>query len=221
MAFNYSAQFLNHAIVCKSAPRLTKYLAAGQGNQADALALYAWNTAISAAFYGPLQALEICLRNAFDRELATHFGAVWWQNAGFLLTSFIATSVQDAIDGLVRENRTVDTPHVIAALSFGFWSGLCGPGKANAHDQHIWRPALHKAFAAGANRKDIFIKLTDIRKLRNRIAHHEPIFMRNLSDDYLNVLSLVTSLYPDILPWVEHHSRVPDILAARPSADKF
>jgi hypothetical protein len=30
----------------------------------ETLQLYVWNTALAAAFYGPLQALEIALRNA-------------------------------------------------------------------------------------------------------------------------------------------------------------
>ena len=47
-----------------SPERIGTYLQAAQEDRAQALRLYTWNTAISAAFYGPLQALEVVLRNA-------------------------------------------------------------------------------------------------------------------------------------------------------------
>ena len=37
-------------------------------------------------------------------------------------------------------------------------------------------------------RKLIYDDLEQIRRLRNRIAHHKPIFTRNLSDDYQKIL---------------------------------
>jgi hypothetical protein len=40
----------------------------------DSLALYVWNTALAAAFYGPLQSLEIALRNALHAELTSICG---------------------------------------------------------------------------------------------------------------------------------------------------
>ena len=39
--------------------RIGTYLQAAQGDRQQALRLYTWNTAICAAFYGPLQAIEI------------------------------------------------------------------------------------------------------------------------------------------------------------------
>jgi len=47
-----------------SAERLGTYLAVTVGDRAGAVGLHAWNTAIGAAFHGPLQVLEVTLRNA-------------------------------------------------------------------------------------------------------------------------------------------------------------
>ena len=44
--------------------------------------LYAWNTAVSAAFYGPLQGLEVALRNAMHRRLAERLGAAGCRRSG-------------------------------------------------------------------------------------------------------------------------------------------
>ena len=39
-----------------------------------------WNTAVCAAVYGPLQALEVELRNAMHRQLAACYGEEWYDN---------------------------------------------------------------------------------------------------------------------------------------------
>jgi hypothetical protein len=73
--FPYSQSTINALGRALSPERLSTYLAAANGDHAAALRLYVWNTEVSAAFYGPLQALEIVVRNAFHRDLAAVYGA--------------------------------------------------------------------------------------------------------------------------------------------------
>ncbi|MCF6275839.1 MAG: hypothetical protein L3J05_08760, partial [Robiginitomaculum sp.] len=63
-----------------SIDRLSTYMAETGGNKPAALRLYAWNTAVSGAFYAALQVLEVAMRNSFHRELATAYGADWYDN---------------------------------------------------------------------------------------------------------------------------------------------
>src|SRR4051812_36645942 len=63
-----------------SPERFATYLAAANGERAEALRLYTWNTALSAAFYGPLQGLEVAVRNAMHRELSVRYGPAWYDN---------------------------------------------------------------------------------------------------------------------------------------------
>ena len=51
-----------------SPERLSTYLTAAGGDRKRALQLYTWNTEMSAAFYGPLQGLEIALARATQRR---------------------------------------------------------------------------------------------------------------------------------------------------------
>ena len=67
---------------CLSADRMSKYLRASQGNLSNALTLYNWNTAVSAAFYGPLKWLEVTLRNSIDHCLAEVYGDAWYSHNG-------------------------------------------------------------------------------------------------------------------------------------------
>ena len=78
--FSWDENILDDLEASFSAERLGTYLKAAGGDRARALHLYTWNTAISAAFYGPLQGLEVALRNAMHRRLTAFYGAAWYDN---------------------------------------------------------------------------------------------------------------------------------------------
>lgn len=78
--FALSEPILDELETALSPERFATYLAATDGDRGRAVRLYTWNTAASAAFYGPLQALEVTLRNGFHRSLAASYGADWYDN---------------------------------------------------------------------------------------------------------------------------------------------
>lgn len=111
---------------------------------------------------------------------------------------------------------------IVATLSFGFWISLLGPGgrtatgrKAN-YEMTLWRPALRAAFAhrAPLTRRQVHRPLNDLRALRNRIAHHEPILGRNLLNDHERILEICGWMSPATRAWVEHHSQVVTVIEA-------
>jgi hypothetical protein len=117
--FAYSHSVINASERSLSSERLSTYLAAANGDHAAALRLYVWNTEASAAFYGPLQALEIVVRNAFHRELSTIYGSAY-DNPRVPLTPFARARVADSKDALRRAGRPLDPGRIVAELSFGF-----------------------------------------------------------------------------------------------------
>ena len=180
-----------------------------------------WNTAISAAFYGPLQGLEVALRNAMHRELAGRYGPDWYDNPACQFDAGTLNRIASAKDNLRREGYTVDPPHVVAALPFGFWVTLLGRGGRSAvlgaprrsYEMTLWRPCLHRAFPhARASRAQVHQPLDYLRTFRNRIAHHEPVFTRHLEADYGSILTVAGGLCPENADWIAHHSRVVDLL---------
>jgi hypothetical protein len=217
--FYYSQSIINALERALSPERLSTYLAAAHGDHATALQLYVWNTEASAALYGPLQALEIVVRNAFHRELAAVYGAAWYDNPQVPLTPFARARVADAKDALRRAGRPLDPGRIVAELSFGFWERLLThgpPGKLN-YEMALWRPALHRAFPNSRRRRvDVHKPIPTLRDLRNRIAHHEPIFGRPLAAEYQTILEVTGWICADTRAWVVHHSTVPTVLAARP-----
>jgi hypothetical protein len=217
--FIYSPGVINALERALSPERLSTYLAAAGNDPAGALRLYVWNTRISAALYGPLQALEIIIRNAFHRELSAVYGPAWYDNPRLPLTPMAHARVAEAKETVRRTGRPPDPGRIIAELSFGFWERLLThgpPGRFN-YEMTLWRPALHRAFPNSRRRRvDTHRPLPGLRDLRNRIAHHEPIFSRDLATDHQTILDVIGWICTDTRAWVVHHSEVPAVLAERP-----
>ena len=53
--------------------------------------------------------------------------------------------------------------------------------------------------------------------LRNRVAHHKPIHRRALADDQKSILELAQWMCADTYVWIAGLSRIPAVLASRPS----
>ena len=206
-----------------SPERLSTYLRAVRGDREKALRLYTWNTAMSAAFYGPLQGLEVALRNAMHRQLGRYHGAHWYDNPAARFDVGCRERIAAAKETVVRDGHPVTPSRVLASLSFGFWIALLGSGgrvdstgrKAD-YETTLWRPALRGAFPfrTPLTRKQAHGPLNGLRKLRNRIAHHEPIFTRRLSRDYEIILEVTGWISPATQAWIERCSRVSTLLRA-------
>jgi len=218
--FCYTDEILDDLEVSLSRERLGTYLVAAQENREEAVRLHVWNTAVSAAFYGPLQGLEVALRNAMNRRLGERYGEAWYDNGRAGFDGGALVRIANARADLARDRHRDDQHRVVAALSFGFWVSLLGPGgrvaagrRAN-YEMTLWRPALRGAFPyrAPLTRRQAHRPLNALRTLRNRIAHHEPIFARNLVEDHEWILEVAGWISPATRAWIEHHSRVPTVL---------
>ncbi len=220
--FSYTDDVIDRLEAALSHERLGTYLNAGGGDREKAIRLHVWNTTISAAFYGPLQGLELALRNAVHGRLSERYGPAWYDNPAAGLDKGALERVERAKTGLLWDNREMKPAQVVAALSFGFWVSLLGPGgrigtgrKAN-YEMTLWRPAIRGAFPhrTRLNRRQAHRPLDRLRDLRNRIAHHEPIFERNLTSDHRQIVDVAGWISPTIQAWIEHYSQVPAIIEA-------
>ena len=223
----YSADALDELEATLSPDRFATYLKAANGGRESAARLYTWNTAVSAAFYGPLQALEIALRNSMHNQLVKAYGAQWCNNPLTGLDNGARDRINQAKSRLKANQSPVHMPDLIASLSFGFWVSLLGSGghidvnrtrRAN-YEMTLWRPALRQAFpcAVSLTRKRAHRPLDHLRNFRNRIVHHEPVFRRPLQKYYQNILDVMNWLCPHKKDWVEAHCRVPELLALQPN----
>ena len=205
--FRYDGAAMHPLRAAISDERFTTYLKLARNDRRSALQLYAYNAALGSAFYGPLQALEVTLRNAVHDAIAEERGAFWFEDPQ------LDEPQRDAVTVAKQEldwEKGPQTPgRIVAALSLGFWVALF----AKRYEELLWRPTLHNCFDPTPARRRLHNQLNRLRRFRNRVAHHEPILQRRLRDDHDAILWVLGMLSPQMEAWVSHHSRVPGVLA--------
>ena len=167
----------SHVYAALSPDRISTYLDLAKDKPPslhDALALHAWNSRVGGLLLSQLAVCEVVIRNAAADVLTAVYGSQWpWDHGFYLsLSNHGRKQLTEARTGQTRTGK------VIAELSFGFWEHLF----VTVHDPVLWTPHIHNAFpnlplglAAYQARGDIHNRLSRLRKLRNRIAHHEPL----------------------------------------------
>jgi hypothetical protein len=197
-----------------SAVRLQRYVAIAAGDTEQALRLYMWNTALSESLYGPLQGIEITLRNKIDERLTAFCGLQWYDNPKIGIQFAQQRQITDAKNSLQFKQKPLDHSRMIAELNFGFWVGLLGRQYEN-----LWRLQLRHIFINTSSpllRKNAHKALNEIRFLRNRIAHHEAILQRRLPDEHALILTVIRWLCTVTADWIGHHSRFDEVYQRKP-----
>lgn len=216
------------------APRFRRYLSTCNGDRERALKLYAWNLDLGLAMMRDIAALEVALRNAYDSAISANWdGARHWlidYESPFLQTNMVVQRGnlldqsylvrRDILQAVDRVGGVQAEPgKIIAELSFAFWTRLT----ETRYEKQFWVPYLHRAFPEGTNRAVLHNRLRNIRLLRNRIAHHEPIFDLTGSSKSLEVtrlhpslLDVLHSLSPDVHSFVQRTSTVSQLINQRP-----
>ncbi len=179
-----------------STDRLGSYIRMASGDPAKAVALYLQNLEECRKFYGGLHWLEIGLRNAMNRELSAKYGSSWYDNPHTHLGPIEQQQVANARDTLVRNGKPTGNGDMVAALNFGFWVNLF-----NSPYENLWRMCLRRAFpgcTTALSRKELRKALHPMLKLRNRIAHYEPILSYDLPKCWQDMETLVRWIEPQI-----------------------
>ncbi|QXI65909.1 MULTISPECIES: hypothetical protein [Paracoccus] len=177
-----------------SAPRFATYLAEKNAHRIEALELYKWNLDVSCAFFAPLQVCEVSIRNAISEAIELTYGPNWPYEQSFEIALPNPQRAYSPRANLLSHRNEPTTGKVIAELKFVFWERMF----TGRHDKTIWNhhlrtvlPNLDAAKSVQQLRREAFDTLKDIRDLRNRIAHHEPIFRRNIQDEYNRIKKVV------------------------------
>jgi hypothetical protein len=210
------AQLLEHRL---SVERLKPYRRAVGGGLEPAIQLYEWNGAVSSAFFEVIGHFEVALRNAMHDQLTTwHAGrsrdGQWYDDPTGVLDSRRHDDIREARSRIRREGKTETPGKVVAELMFGFWRFLLDRHYQNT----LWAQALRHAFPHLVPQRRVLVyhPVYDIARLRNRIAHHEPVHHLALSDRHDALLRVAGYIEPAVEAWLGGLSRVPGLLAARP-----
>ena len=218
-----------------SISRVSRYQKAANGSKKKAMAMYYANERLAQAFQPLVSTFEVVLRNQLHYALAHYFNDVQWlvnQKSGFMsdpslthivkktgkvkVNDFLKSEVERSERTLIGKKRNVTAGRVIAELNFGFWNSLY-----ETHHYALLKGVpctIFKTLPAGVGRKEVNQMVKQIRDLRNRIGHNEPLcFNEKVYDmtyaqemyvmvrDFLNWIDpqIVTSLCKEKLDHVE------------------
>lgn len=200
-----------------SVARLEGYKAADAPDDKNrSLERYHWNARVSAGFIVPLHICEVAVRNGVAVALEQIYGPDWPLSQGFL------QSLPNPSQGFDPRNHLIDTRKkhlstgkVIPELKFGFWIGLF----TSRFDDRIWNPLFNSVFpngpkaSVGQSREAMYSQLNKVREFRNRVAHYEPIYMRDLLREYQRILRMVSWRCLVTASWLEKIQEVTLLLA--------
>lgn len=221
-AYEYTTQNLEQISATLSRPRIGTYMKEAKNDSVKAMRLYLWNARLSKALRFPLEVAEVALRNRIHLCLIDRYGANWLDDPRFL-----GHAAQKSVDK-INDARTVlggraTTDRIVAELSFGFWTAML----KDRFVEQLWRgrvtmgfPNLPKSvLALPFEDQCTYIKdLADqIRNLRNRISHLEPILKIDLSKQHSDTVHLVRLGCRTTSEWVSHHSTLPRVLREGPT----
>jgi hypothetical protein len=227
-----------------STARLSTYRSIARDDD-HAWSLYRWNLDLVAAF-GPLASdTEVALRNTIHEQLSLHFGRTdWWASPDLILDD----TTTDVLSAAARDHQrkiakgTVGAGKVIAELMLGSWvmllsrGGTSSLGKPIDYETNLWRPALRLGFATGTAtktgrirrpiREQAHSRAANLQRLRNRAAHHEPIFdgirapggqqRVSLLEVWNGTVELLGWIAPDLAAHHASHAVVPRLIDQRP-----
>jgi hypothetical protein len=202
-----------------SPARLSTYLRRTHGNARRALDLYAWNIEAGAALYPVLQVNEVALRNAVNHALVSQFGADWPYSQGFLrnLPRPERETFEHGRRKLERNfpGARAETGDVVAAQSYWFWVMLL----SSRFEQRIWSREFPASFPSAPRRIDrelVHDRADAIRRLRNRIAHWEPLLDYDLVGAHQRASSMVRWISPATSMWAASRWPVARSVLTRP-----
>lgn len=213
MSTPHQARLINLAL---SAPRIATYekaiVAEADYLPVAALELYDWNAQVSGAFMAPLHICEVVMRNAVSEALTAVYGSRWPWSASFEASLPAPPVGYNPRRDLQHTRKTYPTTgKVIPELKFVFWQKMF----TSRHDGRLWvphlthvLPNLDPAKTVPKLRAEIYDDLEHVRLLRNRIAHHEPIFKRPLRDDLNKVTDLIRFRCATTAAWMMDAQRV-------------
>lgn len=222
---------------CLSADRFESYRAAGDHDDLDVIARYAWNMAMCSALYPLLNVFEVTLRNRLYQLISSKYPAsfrptgvipCWLDFTPSILTEREVRSVEKAKQRLPKprkgQARSATSARLVAELTLDFWVFLLHePYEKGARgaDADLWPKMLKSVFPSmdPARRTMLSVRaeLEAIRVFRNRVFHHEPIWKDDVANEVERLLLYTHAMQKEVGTLLRAADGVTALLLAGPA----
>ncbi|MDO9236179.1 MAG: Abi family protein [Aquabacterium sp.] len=178
-----------------SKPRLDSYRGYFHASLDEAIGLYMWNGAVSVCLGTIIAYYEIALRNRLHHAMSTFYSnggstSIHWYDR---IWAQLKSETQRSIDKIRTErgpggtvvvrNPAPSPDEVVSRLTFGFWPAILAVIDRRYGSQifpnvfpHHPLNATPAAWNNRVSRKQATEYIYEVNYIRNRIAHHEPIW---------------------------------------------
>ena len=165
----------------------------------EAYGNYAWNIVLCESLYPSLNGVEIALRNSIHAAATAKFGTDFWFSGkldppeDYRLTETLRKINQSG-------KKCPTTSDLVGDLNLGFWVALL----KGRYEPLLWPSLLPPVFPYATKkqmaREQLYLRLDRIRRLRNRVFHHEPIWhLDDLSEQHQLILEIIGWISPAML----------------------
>ncbi len=166
-------------------PRLDSYRGYFRASLDEAVGMYMWNMELSSCMSALLCHFEIALRNNVHRAMSQFYsrGAsssfTWYDS----IRRQLPLHLQDKILKIRQQHTSPGPDEIVSRLTFGFWPSLIG--KIDIRFTAAILPVIFPHHPLNATpsdwrnqilRKAALAYLSEFNTMRNRLAHHEPIW---------------------------------------------
>lgn len=192
-----------------SSNRMNRYLKSTT-TEARAFELYELNSELGAKLWPAIQYYEVVLRNLVDKALSQTFSENWIENESFLFALKVQkqNSIKSTIKSCARKNKSFTKNDVIADLSLSIWLEVV----SQKFLDQVWSKCIDDIFPHRPHEQSVecfILELEErfkyIKTLRNRIAHHEPIYHLNIQNGIDAITFFLKATAPELLPVVNGH----------------
>jgi len=223
-----------------SEPRLKTYIKATREDESKALDLYKLNIQLSKNLYPLLCIFEITLRNRIVNVLVKYCKNNWFdENNNFWLDGKMSVynnqspteklreiiTIEKAKKDIEKRGNRITSDTLTAELTLGFWVDILG----GRYDSCLWNsyleevfPNTPRAYNIAREKKELRIKIQDIRMLRNRVSHHEPLFctkrlsFKKLLRTHKDILEIINFLSEDAANLSKEHTEFNNLIESIP-----
>lgn len=202
-----------------SKPRLARYLTAYGGDWKRGRKLYLANLRISQRLYAVTSVFEVALRNAVDEHYKYQFmnttGSHEWLKTQISLSGFLSTPTlakggyqsRENVKKVITSLKTYYThDKVVSELSFEFWKYMFAAKEFAAAGSSLLRIFVSRP--RGVNHTDVYNRLDAINRLRNRVAHHQPVCFDKTGNVSLTDTLQAYSYMLEILTWLGYDAKI-------------
>ena len=169
-----------------------------------ATALCTLNVVVSGSLYPALNMFEVTLRESINKSFVDYFGIDWsFQGIVRYHTKNLQryTDPKASAYNHLKLSKTTVNSMVISDSNLFYWTNIIDPINSQLWEHEgvksIFRPDTE------INQVEIFNKINELRKLRNRIAHLKSIIQRNLLKYYNYCREILGLLSQDSLSWCD------------------